>query len=187
MKNFSLPLALLALALLPLQAAAADAAADAAANGLAEADDEVTMMVIEEDMQPEDIVRILALPDRPGESGRNSRQRDQDRSDAAPREQGAFGRSVAEDARHGGGSAVGAEASGQARQSAGSIARDAREAGRDARREAGDAARDAAQDARDDAAELAESLRDAAQEMREDTGRSVLEDLDLPEQAGGPN
>ncbi len=138
----------------------------AAPPAVAGAAGEDTMIVVEQDALPEDIINVIRLPDAARERA----------GGAAPNGSRGVGNEVADQARGGEGDADGAAAA-SAREAAADIAEQARNRGAEI-----------AAEARERAADIANAMREAAEEMREEVSPPAgpPTDLDLPEQAEGP-
>jgi flagellar biosynthesis/type III secretory pathway protein FliH len=115
---------------------------------------EDTMVVIEGDMTPEDIVSVIQLPEAASETARERAAKGLETANAAREDGQAFGREMSE-----GRGDAGREIGEAAREAAANIAQDARESASEIAEQARESAADAAAEARQNAADAAANAR----------------------------
>jgi hypothetical protein len=118
---------------------------------------EDTMVVIDGDMTPEDIVSVIKLPDAASDIARENAGRGLDTANQAREDGQAFGREMSE-----GRGDAGREIGEAAREAAANIAKDARESASEMAEQARESAADAAAEARQNAADVAADARENA-------------------------
>lgn len=126
--------------------------------------EEDTMMVVEEGMTPEDIVRVIQLPERAAATAGERAAKGLGAANSARQDGRTFGQSMADGNRDERDSAI----AGSGRETAAEIAAGARENASEIAEQARESASEAAEGARDNAAEIAESRREDARDRRRD-------------------